>query len=405
MENKLGLQTANAERAPGQSIFLEPKQLYRKLEALFRRLPSGKPQSVAKVFLQLFLEQLAAGLRISGMHLYDRLSGVSQLVCEEGETCENVFSLIPVHAELPWVGFLAGRLSAVLTFGEDATLVLAFFGEKQTQQSSSEQTRAQFSSIFFAMHYALVQHLRLKELHHDFEQSRAIQMSLLPRKTPHFPGFDIAAVTIPAKEVGGDLYDFHLEGPDSLVLSVADAAGHGLPAALQARDVITGLRMGIQTELDLAMIMQRLNTVIHRSGLASRFISLVLGRIYSSGDFVYVNAGHPRPILLGRAGFEELASGGMILGPYQSAQYEAGCVHLDPGDAIVFFTDGVTEHSDAKGGDFGVNEIKSWLQATRHDPADVSLLRLFQNLREFGAGKSFSDDVTVLLLKRHTSWL
>lgn len=93
--------------------------------------------------------------------------------------------------------------------------------------------------------------LELGERQHDVEEARRIQLSLLPEKAPDFHGFDIAALSLPADEVGGDLYDFIKLSPNLLGVAIADSSGHGLPAALMARDVITGLRCArhsIQTD-------------------------------------------------------------------------------------------------------------------------------------------------------------
>ena len=92
--------------------------------------------------------------------------------------------------------------------------------------------------------------------------------------------------------MGGDFYDFHDLGEGTLGIAIGDASGHGLPAALLVRDVVTGLRMGIEKELKVAHVFEKLNRVIHRSRLSSRFVSVFYAELDRDGNLVYVNAGH-----------------------------------------------------------------------------------------------------------------
>ena len=124
-----------------------------------------------------------------------------------------------------------------------------------------------------------------------------IQQSLLVEEPPPFAGYDIAARSVPAEEVGGDFFDFLPFDDEMLGLAIGDASGHGLPAALLVRDVVTGLRMGIEKDLKIAHVFARLNRVIHRSNLSSRFVSVFYGELEANGNLVYVNAGHQPPLL------------------------------------------------------------------------------------------------------------
>ena len=110
-----------------------------------------------------------------------------------------------------------------------------------------------------------------EQLGATLREATEIQKSLLPARAPDFPGFDIAARSQPAEEVGGDWFDFLPLGEGALGLSIGDASGHGLPAALMARDVVIGLRMGIEHELKAAHALAKLNRVLHASTLSSCF--------------------------------------------------------------------------------------------------------------------------------------
>ena len=168
-------------------------------------------------------------------------------------------------------------------------------------------------------------------------EAAEIQQSLLVEEPPAFPGYDIACRSVPAEEVGGDFYDFHdFGGGDMLGLAIGDASGHGLPAALLVRDVVTGLRMGIEKDLKVAYVFSKLNRVIHRSNLSSRFISVFYGELEADGNLIYINAGHFPPVLFfknpqGPQTEVELATGGTVIGPLPEAKFRRGFARIRPG--------------------------------------------------------------------------
>jgi phosphoserine phosphatase RsbU/P len=132
----------------------------------------------------------------------------------------------------------------------------------------------------------------------NIQQAALIQQSLLPSSPPQITGYEIAAQSFPAEAVGGDFFDFTVFDNDVFSVAVGDASGHGLPAALMVRDVVTGLRMGVEKEMKMAESLQKLNNVIHRSALSSSFVSLFYGEIESNGNLFSVNAGHAPSFLV-----------------------------------------------------------------------------------------------------------
>lgn len=229
---------------------------------------------------------------------------------------------------------------------------------------------------------------------------QAIQTSLLPPGPPAFPGFDIWAETVPAEEVGGDLFDFVEVSPRQLGIAVADASGHGLPAALQARDAIIGLRMGVEEHLRITATVEKLNRVIARSALASKFISLFYGELEPSGNFVFVNAGHTPPILRTGRRVESLSRGGMVLGPSPDARYERGFATLEPGSILIAYTDGITEAEGPRGGAFGTSRLSRLLRERSWTSARSLVEEVFRRVRTFTGSDVPVDDQTVLAVIR-----
>ena len=189
-------------------------------------------------------------------------------------------------------------------------------------------------------------------------EAAEIQQSLLVEEPPAFPGYEHRLPLDPAEEVGGDFYDFLAFDGEMLGLAIGDASGHGLPAALLVRDVVTGLRMGIEKDLKVAHVFGKLNRVIHRSNLSSRFVSVFYGELEADGNLIYVNAGHQPPLLF-PAGprRRRLATGGTVIGPLPEARFRRGFARIEPGEVLVLCTDGILERRDAEGEFFGAEGL------------------------------------------------
>ena len=391
---------------------IDPKALHRRIEQSLAGLPpDGSLERFAARLAPRVLELLGHALGLSAAHVYTRGEGggTVTLVKRWGEGRPDLAAELTRRladggedgiGDLPWTGEHGAGHLALVPVGDDGHVLLALFGAPPGGLAGVP-TRAQLAAAVAALHYAVGQHLRRRELEDLFAQARAIQLSLLPTAPPVFVNFDIAALSLPASAVGGDYFDFIEVDGDSLGLAVADASGHGLPAALQARDVATGLRMGVERDLKITRVIEKLNRVIHRSGLTTRFISLVYGELHSNGNFLYINAGHPPPQLLDKHGFHDLSMGGLLLGPELHTTYKLGFAHMDRGGALAMFSDGVIEHGIGDGDPgFGVERVRAWMEAWREGPAQDAVADLMKRLADYGNSAPFEDDVTVLFVRR-----
>lgn len=249
---------------------------------------------------------------------------------------------------------------------------------------------------------AISQKLRQERFDEILKDARRIQNSILPKRVPEYPGFDLAGDSRAAEVVGGDFYDFIPLSPEIFDLAIADASGHGLPAALQVRDVYVGLRMGLARDFKLVRTVERLATIINRSKLVSKFVSLFVGELESNGNLVYVNAGHVPPFLLKKDGkLLFLREGGMVLGPSDKASYVRGFVRLEPGDVLVMYTDGITECLHHRTGEeFGLERLVRLVRRHRHEPARDIVKTIFDATASFSGQGTPSDDQTVVVVKR-----
>jgi sigma-B regulation protein RsbU (phosphoserine phosphatase) len=391
---------------------IDPKALHRRIEHALAGLPSGgPPERFATRLVPRVLDDLGHALGLAAAHLYRRTGEGMTLVRRAGESRPDLSAELAhrlgLEAEngirdLPWVGDHGPGHLAVVPVSEDDRTLLALF-TLPPGGLAPVVPRGQLASAVAAFHYAVTQHLRRRELEDLLAQARAIQTSLLPARAPAFEGFELAAASRPASDVGGDFFDWLEIDGDTLGLAVADASGHGLPAALQARDVATGLRMGVARDLKIPRTVEKLNRVIHRSGLVTRFISLFYGELNLNGNLLYINAGHPPPQLLDARGFHELSIGGLILGPDPTATYKQGFAHLDRGALLALHSDGVIERGIGEGGGpggFGVERVRAWMEDWREGPVEQAVEDLFGRLRAFADGGPFDDDVTVMLVRR-----
>jgi len=239
----------------------------------------------------------------------------------------------------------------------------------------------------------------------DLEIAREIQSWLVPSQAPDVAGADIAFATRPQNSVAGDYYDAFYPDPDNhekLMLVIADVAGKSVPAALLMATLQASLRTVAVENAPLADLVARLNRYACAHSLdGRRFTTAVLGEYNPvTRRLVYVNAGHNAPILRRANGdLLRLDVGGLPLGIQSNVVYETADMELKPGDALIFFTDGVVEAFNEAGEEFG-NE--RWNGAIRNLPdwnAHQTLLHLMKKVDEFVRATRQSDDITCLVFR------
>ena len=247
---------------------------------------------------------------------------------------------------------------------------------------------------------------RIHQEHVDemFHQAKQIQSSIMPRSAPRLERFDIAGRSDSLESVGGDLFDYIPINDKILGLAIADASGHGFPAALQVRDIYVGLRMGLSRDYKIVRTLERLNRIIHGSTLTSRFVSMFYGELERNGVLIYINAGHPPPFHLAADGtVSYLQEGGPVVGPLPDATYDRGYVHLRPGDMLVLYTDGITEAPQAGASsqdtsEYGVERLLEVARAHQGQTAGEVIEAIFDSLEAWSGGDAAQDDRTVIVV-------
>lgn len=232
-----------------------------------------------------------------------------------------------------------------------------------------------------------------------------IQKSFLPEIVPSLAGFDLAAAAIPAKEVGGDFYDF-IAGEDSkLGMVIADVSGKSVPAALFMALSRVVVRASAVPGKSMAEALQDANRlIVSNSGSenSGMFVTLFLAALSSdSKEMIYANAGHNPPLIY-RAkdgAHEELYVTGAALGMMDGLEYEERQVAFQPGDILVMYTDGIVEAMNGKGELFGLKRLESSIKAAAHEPSKRLMEKILEDISLFSGTEEQSDDITVIVVK------
>jgi len=246
----------------------------------------------------------------------------------------------------------------------------------------------------------------LGTLRQELNVARRIQESILHRSFPAFPersDVDVHAEMIPAREVGGDFYDFFFIDPDRLGFVIGDVSGKGVPAALFMAVSKTLLKATAMTGLPPERCLELANRILHLESPASMFVSVFYGVIDTrTGDVCYSNGGHNPPYILRRAGRVERIDpiGGPVLAMLVDSKYDSGQTVLDPGDAIFLFTDGVTEAKSFDDQEFSESALEQFLGRTQSLPLGDITRQVIDEIQRFAGDSPQADDITVLTLRR-----
>jgi serine phosphatase RsbU (regulator of sigma subunit) len=235
----------------------------------------------------------------------------------------------------------------------------------------------------------------------EIEVARQVQLSLLPRSHPAIAGWDIWSATTPANDVGGDLIDY-LEGSRARTgIALGDVAGKGMGAALLCAKLQATLRALAPDAADLEQLGSRINGVLERSGLDNRYATLFYCEIAAGQDEVrYLNAGHNPAFLLRDGVIRPLGASSLPLGMLPGTRYVQGRERLGVGEALVLYSDGITEAANALGEEYGPERLRRSLLATGSASAETIARRVLEDVSAFLHGEKPHDDQSLMVLRR-----
>lgn len=230
--------------------------------------------------------------------------------------------------------------------------------------------------------------------------AREIQKRLLPAEPPKFPEYDVSAINISSKQVGGDYYDIINLDDDKFIIAIADVSGKGTPASLLMANLQAMIRALVPLKLPLSELTKRVNDLICESTGNDRFITFFWASVDKKSKLLtYINAGHNPPVILRKdGGVLRLEKGGLLLGVMKSTTYEEGIVQLAGGDVLLLFTDGVSEATNPDGIEFGEDRLLEIIKSMRNESAEKIKVRIVSEVQEYSCDHQ-SDDITLLVLK------
>ena len=236
----------------------------------------------------------------------------------------------------------------------------------------------------------------------ELRTASMIQRRLLPPAPQNVDGFSFLGTNQPSRTVSGDYYDFLVRPDGHVYFVIADVSGKGVGAGLVTAGLQIAFRIFAKSDPDPATLVSQLNTALHETLPRSKFVTLFLGRLdTATGEVDYVNAGHVPPLWLRRAGVEELVAGDILLGVMFGATYTNHRLHLEPGDALVLFTDGVTDAESSTGAEITADELANAIRGTHGHPAgDVAYALNEAVLLHTGDADTLDDDLTVVVVSR-----
>jgi serine phosphatase RsbU (regulator of sigma subunit) len=313
-------------------------------------------------------------------------NGISSLVCAPLKIKERVIGVILMVSETP-VTYTAGdsKLLNTLALQTATAIENALLFEKTVQATKDRE--------------------QLLALHKELEVASSIQKSIVPRQFPAFPerkDFDIHAAMTPAKEVGGDFFDFFLIDAERMGFVIGDVSGKGVPAALFMAVSRTLLKATALRGLPPEQCIEQVNRMLASESISNMFVTVFYGILNTrTGEVAYCNGGHNPPYILRRDGRIEAMemTGGLVLGVFGKASYKAKQIMLQAGDGLFLYTDGITEAMDGDNNEFTESRLEACLKRLHSSGLEDVIQGVVSEVKTFAAGAPQADDMTMLALR------
>ena len=307
-------------------------------------------------------------------------------------------------------------------YGTDSCILIPMLGGNQDEPFGILCATESDSGIFSESDFRLLatitsqvvrgyENLRLNEeiilkkaMEKEVEITSKIQKNILPAKIPEHKHLELAAISVMAKETGGDFYDYHVHEQDKeITMLVADVSGKSLPAALFMAISSSVLRTIIRTETDPTRILEMANDLIYEESESGMFVTVFLSRYEPmTGLLRYASAGHNEMLIVHPDGtHQQLSSKGVPLGilANQKGKYKGGEIPIKEDDLLVLYTDGVIEAINAENEEFGMDNFLNLLIANKSEPPEVIVDRVHRTVTEFAGQELQYDDFTLLITR------
>jgi sigma-B regulation protein RsbU (phosphoserine phosphatase) len=287
------------------------------------------------------------------------------------------------------------ELVGVLTVGKKITERRFSYEDMTLLSLLSTQIAIAFENIQLYQ-----ERLTRQRLDEELHVAREIQRMLLPRQAPRSERFEIAAINLPSQEVGGDYYDF-VALPNGLIgVAIGDIAGKGIPGALLMSNLQAAGRAAAIRSTRTDRVMEELNNQITRSTPAEKYATFFYSILWPDQKLTYTNAGHNYPLHCGSDGtLCELRQSNLIVGVREGVKYDEHTIALQPGEALIFYTDGVTEAADKNLEEFGVERLSEVIRSNSKLSAEGLRNAIYEAVLQFAGENAEADDLTLVVVK------
>lgn len=346
------------------------------------------------------VRELAAGRNTAGRGSAERRAAerrIAERRAAERSAAEAAGPLLKTEPHLLLPLRHAGQFLGVISLGRKITET-----RYNAEEVSLLQTLANQTCVALKNALLYEENLAKSVLEEELAVARRIQQQFLPRRLPEMARFGIAAMNVPNKQVGGDYYDIVDQGAGNYLVTIADVAGKGVPAALLASMVQASVRTQAQDGKPVCEMMNRLNRLVHDATPDDRFATCFMARVSADGpNLSFTNAGHNYPILLPAGGRSRLLhEGGIPLGIQPDFPYSETNAPLGRGDALILYTDGITDARNHALEDYGEERLFRFVDEL---PRSLSARQLLDaialDLSKFTEGAEQADDITLVALK------
>ena len=312
-------------------------------------------------------------------------------IAESEETnllnCLNCYLLMPLahRGTLNGILCLGNKLTRTSFSAEDATLLNVL----------SDQIAIALENI------ELYQEKLEKQLmDEEISVAREIQKMLLPYQTPKGKNFEISAINIPSKEVGGDYYDFIELDENNIGIAIGDISGKGIPGAMLMSNLQATLRASVWQSRNTAKVVNKINNQIARTTSPEKYATFFYGILDTTKlVFTFTNAGHNYPIIKNKGTCRHITKSGLVVGVQQDFRYEELSIQLQPSDVIVFYTDGITEAFNPDVEEFGEQHLLNIIADYPYQSAEELRNHIYDEMLSFTDGEIQYDDLTLIVLQ------
>jgi sigma-B regulation protein RsbU (phosphoserine phosphatase) len=266
-----------------------------------------------------------------------------------------------------------------------------------------KEKNRQLTLAYQELKAAQAQIIEKEKLEHELEIARRIQLNILPHELPQHPGFEFGALMIPARAVGGDLYQFIPLKHNRLGIVVGDVSDKGVPSALFMSLVYSLMRAEAASGNSPAKVMQKVNHYLLEINVEEMYVTLLYGILdFSSGELSYARGGHPPPYIMDEHGEPiKLATGlGQPLGLFDDPALDEQSLILPPGGLALIYSDGLSEASDSQGEEFGSTRLPTSMSALAQKSPQEICERLWDEVKIYTAELPQQDDFTVVAIRR-----